>query len=107
MPMDQGEGLLAERFQRCPTAADSYTQIWAGIRGCLDGLNPEQLRAVLGGTARRVYGLPAGHRSGAMPAGRRVLDLVLGSKRASRRARPGTTRKFMAGTSPPEAAGDA
>jgi L-fuconolactonase len=46
-------------------AADSYTQIWAGIRGCLDGLNPEQLRAVLGDTARRVYGLPAGHRSGA------------------------------------------
>ena len=40
-------------------AADSYTQIWAGIRDCLDGLDPEALWAVLGGTARRVYGLPA------------------------------------------------
>jgi L-fuconolactonase len=41
-------------------AADSYTQVWAGIRPCLDGLAPDELRAVLGGTARRVYGLPAG-----------------------------------------------
>jgi L-fuconolactonase len=41
-------------------AADSYTQIWAGIRGCLDGLDPAALWAVLGGTARRVYGLPDG-----------------------------------------------
>jgi L-fuconolactonase len=40
-------------------AADSYTQIWDGIRDCLDGLDPEALWAVLGGTARRVYGLPA------------------------------------------------
>jgi hypothetical protein len=40
-------------------AADSYTQIWVGIRDCLDGLDPEALWAVLGGTARRVYGLPA------------------------------------------------
>ena len=41
-------------------AADSYTQIWAGIRGCLDGLDPAALWAVLGGTARRVYGLADG-----------------------------------------------
>jgi L-fuconolactonase len=40
-------------------AADSYTQIWVGIRDCLDDLDPEALWAVLGGTARRVYGLPA------------------------------------------------
>ena len=40
-------------------AADSYTQIWAGIRDCLDGLDAAALWAVLGGTARRVYGLPA------------------------------------------------
>jgi hypothetical protein len=33
-------------------AADSYTQIWVGIRDCLDGLDPEALWAVLGGTAR-------------------------------------------------------
>jgi hypothetical protein len=39
--------------------ADFYSQIWAGIRGCLDGLDPEALWALLGGT-RRVYGLPAG-----------------------------------------------
>jgi L-fuconolactonase len=43
-------------------AADSYSQIWTGIRACLDGLGPESLRAVLGGTARRVYRLPAGRR---------------------------------------------
>jgi L-fuconolactonase len=50
-------------------AAASYTQIWAGIRGCLDGLDPAALRAVFGGTARRVYGLeeemngsPGAHR---------------------------------------------
>jgi L-fuconolactonase len=41
-------------------AADSYTQIWTGIRGCLNGLDPEALRAVLSDTARRVYGLPDG-----------------------------------------------
>ena len=45
-------------------AADSYTQVWTGIRGCLDGLDPEALRAVLGGTARRVYGLPVTDRVG-------------------------------------------
>lgn len=38
-------------------ATNSYTQIWAGIRDCLDGLDPAALRAVLGGAARRVYGL--------------------------------------------------
>jgi L-fuconolactonase len=38
-------------------AADSYTQIWAGIRDCLDGLDPAALWSVLGGTARRVYSL--------------------------------------------------
>jgi Amidohydrolase len=43
-------------------AAGSYTQIWAGIRVCLDRLDPEALWAVLGGTARRVYGLPASDR---------------------------------------------
>jgi L-fuconolactonase len=43
-------------------AAGSYTQIWAGIRECLDTLGPEALWAVLGGTARRVYGLPARDR---------------------------------------------
>ena len=43
-------------------AAGSYTQIWAGIRECLDTLEPEALWAVLGGTARRVYGLPASDR---------------------------------------------
>jgi L-fuconolactonase len=31
----------------------------AGIRGCVDILDPEALWDVLGGTARRVYGLPA------------------------------------------------
>ena len=38
-------------------AADSYTQVWAGIRDCLDGLDPAALWSVLGGTARRVYSL--------------------------------------------------
>jgi L-fuconolactonase len=38
-------------------AADSYTQIWRGIRGCLDRLEPDDRRAVLSETARRVYGL--------------------------------------------------
>jgi hypothetical protein len=38
-------------------AADSYTQIWAGIRDCLNDLDAAALWAVLGGTARRVYGI--------------------------------------------------
>jgi L-fuconolactonase len=39
-------------------AADSYSQIWDGLRRCLDGLDPASRDAVLSGTARRVYRLP-------------------------------------------------
>jgi L-fuconolactonase len=39
-------------------AATSYTQIWSGLRGCLDQLDPPAVRAVLATTARRVYRLP-------------------------------------------------
>lgn len=38
-------------------AADSYLQIWHGIRDCLDALSPSALQQVLSGTARRVYRL--------------------------------------------------
>lgn len=38
-------------------AADSYEQIWAGLRPCLDGLPEPDRHAVLSATARRVYGL--------------------------------------------------
>ena len=41
-------------------AAESYTQIWHGLRDCLDGLSPTDLQHVLSGTARRSYGLPRG-----------------------------------------------
>ena len=45
-------------------AADSYGQIWHELRRCLDGLDGDARRAVLGATARRVYRLP-GIRTGA------------------------------------------
>lgn len=40
-------------------AADSYTQIWRDLRACLDDLDQAGRRAVLAGTAQRVYRLPA------------------------------------------------
>ena len=38
-------------------ATDSYTEIWRGLRGCLDGLDDTDRAAVLAGTAQRVYRL--------------------------------------------------
>jgi L-fuconolactonase len=38
-------------------AAQSYSQIWQGIRYCLNPLTPAARQQVLAGTARRVYGL--------------------------------------------------
>jgi L-fuconolactonase len=38
-------------------AADSYTEIWNGLRGSIDQLDAASRRAVLSGTARHVYGL--------------------------------------------------
>lgn len=45
-------------------AADSYTQVWEGLRHCLAGLDDTAAEAVWAGTARRTYRLPA------PPAGR-------------------------------------
>jgi L-fuconolactonase len=39
-------------------AADSYGEIWRGLRPCLDGLTAAERREVLSETARRVYRLP-------------------------------------------------
>jgi L-fuconolactonase len=39
-------------------AADSYTQVWNGLRGVIETLAPADQGEVLAGTARRVYGLP-------------------------------------------------
>lgn len=39
-------------------AAQSYTEVWDGLRGTIDSLTDEDQRAVLADTARRVYGLP-------------------------------------------------
>jgi L-fuconolactonase len=36
-------------------AAESYSEIWSGLRRCLDGLDRAARQAVLSGTARRVY----------------------------------------------------
>jgi L-fuconolactonase len=36
-------------------AAESYWEIWSGLRRCLDGLDRAARQAVLSGTARRVY----------------------------------------------------
>jgi L-fuconolactonase len=38
-------------------AADSYTEIWQGLRGCLDLIEPDARRDVLANTACRVYRL--------------------------------------------------
>lgn len=38
-------------------AADSYTQVWEGLRHCLGRLDPAASDQVLAGTARRVYRL--------------------------------------------------
>jgi L-fuconolactonase len=39
-------------------AANSYTEIWHDLRACLDDLDQHDRRAVLAGTAQRVYRLP-------------------------------------------------
>ena len=38
-------------------AADSYTEIWRDLRGSIDQLEAASRRAVLAGTAQRVYRL--------------------------------------------------
>ncbi len=39
-------------------AANSYAQIWSGLRRTLDARTERERYAVLAGTARRVYRLP-------------------------------------------------
>jgi L-fuconolactonase len=39
-------------------AANSYTEVWNGIKGTIDSLGEQDQQAVLADTARRVYGLP-------------------------------------------------
>ncbi len=39
-------------------SASSYTEVWNGIKGTINSLAEEDQRAILAGTARRVYGLP-------------------------------------------------
>lgn len=48
--------------------ADSYTQVWDGLRMTLDALSPTEFDDVSSGTACRVYGLDTGRRPNQPPS---------------------------------------
>jgi L-fuconolactonase len=54
-------------------AATTYRQVWDGLHGTIESLGTEDRRAVLGETARRVYGL-AGSGVPSVPERDRELD---------------------------------